>query len=103
MQLYALQDDHCLSKLVATAALSGVPVTVTCPVTAETVKSLHRNTVTGQGQGKGQRRRQVPAQPSPEDVARQEDEAVHGIHMQLWETPQRGYRAHDGVEHSGRY
>jgi len=35
MQLYALQDDYCLSKLVATAALSSVPVTVTCPVTAD--------------------------------------------------------------------
>jgi len=35
MQQYALQDDYCLSKLVATAALSSVPVTVTCPVTAE--------------------------------------------------------------------
>jgi hypothetical protein len=35
MQLYALQDDYCLSRLVATAALSSMPVTVTCPVTAD--------------------------------------------------------------------
>jgi hypothetical protein len=42
---------------------------------------IHRHAVTGQEQRQGQ----APAGPLPDDVARQEDEIVLGIHTRLWE------------------